>query len=410
MTTSPSAAASPHPPVTPPPHTPAMDSNSRGHDQTPRRPSTTPAVLRRLRAVLITLTLLTAGAALLVFAAAYASITSAGQHTARAVLQAAAARQALADADSQAVQTIPLGAGPAGQYQDDVAAAEQSLEQVAENNAAGAAGSHSLQLTEGSLTAYTGLIEQADAHYRMPAAGQTGVGFEYLWSASNLLHSQILTGPDGLSNLLAAQQRALAGQRSSPWVSPWLSALWVVPAIALLAMLVATQLVVYRRFRRLLKWYLTLAVAALLALSATTWHVIGSEHRLEAAISGPFTTVSALRSFQQASIDWKGQQTLQMLALPLCGQCAPWQRASAVAMSDTRQREDAQAALARANCAPDRPECITSEQGVYDRDVAAAQAGFVSRLTLIATLAALMLLLIPLALRRHLDEYRWRSR
>src|SRR6185437_5183812 len=121
--------------------------------------------------------------------------------TATAVMQAYAARQALADADSQAVQTIPLGAGPSGQYQDDIAAAAQSLEQVAENNTAGATGTSALQLLEGLLSAYTGLIDQADAHYRMQGSGtsdsgqhvENGVGVQYLWSASELMHTEILT-------------------------------------------------------------------------------------------------------------------------------------------------------------------------------------------------------------------------
>jgi|SRR5450755_1917059 hypothetical protein len=179
-----------------------------------RAPSTTPVLLRRLRAALVALALLAGGTALLLTIETHAVISSAGEHTASAVIQAYAAHEALADADRQAVETIPLGAWPSGQYQDDIAAAEQSLEQVAENNAAGASGSDPLQLIEGLLTSYTGLIEQADAHYRLREAG---FGVADLWFASELMHGQILTGTDSLADLQSAEQSALAAQRSSPW-------------------------------------------------------------------------------------------------------------------------------------------------------------------------------------------------
>src|ERR1022692_568265 len=89
-----------------------------------RAPSTTPVLLRRLRAALVALALLAGGTALLLTIEAHAVISSAGEHTASAVIQAYAAHEALADADRQAVKTIPLGAWPSGQYQDDIAAAE----------------------------------------------------------------------------------------------------------------------------------------------------------------------------------------------------------------------------------------------------------------------------------------------
>jgi hypothetical protein len=182
-----------------------------GTERMERAPSTTPVLFRRLRAALVVLALLTGGTALLLTNRAHAVTSLAGEHTASAVMQVYAARQALADADSQAIQTIPLGAWPSGQYQDDIAAAEQSLEQVTENSAAGASGSDPLQLIEGLLTSYTGLIEQADAHYRLP--GERGFGVADLWFASELMHGQIL--PE-MQVLQSAEQSALTAQRSSP--------------------------------------------------------------------------------------------------------------------------------------------------------------------------------------------------
>ena len=82
-------------------------------DRAARAPSATPALLRRLRTALVALALLAGVTATLLTIEEHAVISSAGEHTATAVMQAYAARQALADADSQAVQTIPLEIGRA---------------------------------------------------------------------------------------------------------------------------------------------------------------------------------------------------------------------------------------------------------------------------------------------------------
>ena len=86
-------------------------------------------------------------------------------------------------------------------YQDDIAAAEQSLEQVTENNAAGTSGSASCELIEGLLTSYTGLIEQADAHHRLQ--GEAGFGVADLWFASELVHNRS------------------SGKRTTAWTTAW---------------------------------------------------------------------------------------------------------------------------------------------------------------------------------------------
>jgi hypothetical protein len=421
-----------------------------------RAPSSTPTVLRRLRTVLVALAVLAGAAATVLTIEQHAVSSSAGEHTATAVMQAYAARQALADADSQAVQTIPLGAGPSGQYQDDIAAAAQSLEQVAENNTAGATGTSALQLLEGLLSAYTGLIDQADAHYRMQGSGtsdsgqhvENGVGVQYLWSASELMHTEILTDgrtlkgdkpedlqaaakhcltagqpdssdqQDSLADLQCIEQQALAGQRSSPWVNPWLFAGWVIVALALVIALVVAQRQFAVRLRRLLSSLLTLAAGAVIGLGLVTAHVLTSAHAYDAALSGPFATVLTLQDYQTAGTDEQGQSALASNVIgTACDQCAlPQQeKAQEQADSDAPVGRTAQAALENAHLVPPDPSLahvpgdITDQQRAYEADVTAAGAGYAWSLALIVVLTALLVLLVFLGFRRHLDDYRYQS-
>jgi hypothetical protein len=371
-----------------------------------RAASTTPMLLRRLRAALMVLTLLTGGTALLLTIEAHAVISSAGEHTATAIMQVYAARQALADADSQAIQTIPLGAWPSGQYQDDIAAAEQSLEQVTENNAAGASGSDPLQLIEGLLTSYTGLIEQASAHYRLP--GEAGFSVADLWFASELMHGQIL--PE-VQVLRSAEQSALTAQRSSPWASPWLFVGWLIPALALLGTLVATQRQFSLRLRRLLSKYLTVAAAALIGLGLVTGHVIAAELALDSAQSGPLQTVLALQDAQTAATDKAGQSKLAGQIKTACAQCTSTQNlVKAIVKSDALLPAAVQAEVTRTQCQKTAiPGCITEQQRTYNANAVAADAGYVRSLVLILALTALLVLLTFLGFRRHLDAYRYRS-
>ena len=380
-----------------------------------RAPSGIPVLLRRLRATLMALAILAGAMALLVTWEEHTTVV-AGTRTATAVIQTYAAGHALTDADSQAVQTISRGADPSGQYQADIAAAEQSLEQVAENNTTGVSGTQALQLIEGLVPAYTGLVEQADARYgaRVPGeVGGSGAGVEDLWSASELMHQQILAGQDSLAYLRKSEQKTLASQWSSFWVSPWLNVLWILPALALLGRLVATQRLLRRQMRRMLSKYLTLASAAVIALCVTTSHVIVSEHAFGLA-SGPLTTVFTLQGIQTGSTDAGGQRALGQLIADACPRwCSAEQgEARAVAASDAKSSQSSQSsqktqATAEKACATQKiPGCITGKEQIYAADAARVQSGYGTSMAVIAGLTVLLLLLIPLGLRRYLDEYR----
>jgi len=377
-----------------------------------RAPSDTRLRLRRLRAAMVILTLLTGAAAAVVTVQEHAVVSSAGEHTGPAVMQAYAAHQELADATNQAVQTIPLGAGPVGQYQDDIAAAEQNLEHVAENNTAGADGTNSLQLIEGLLPAYTGLIEQADAHFRVRAGGG-GADVEDLWQATDLMLGQILTDDQGaqkdsVTDLQSAEQATLTRQQSSPWTSPWLGSVWLLPAIALLITLAATQRLLYRRSRRLLSKYLTMAAAAVIAMAIVASHVIVLEHSFRMA-SGPLNTVVAQQKIQAVYADDQVDSGLYALIVS-CVQCTATQVAVDNLVKDEILTLPPPAESAQTACPEDSSAaCITAMQAKYAQDVGAAQADYGASLVLIAVLTVMLLLLIPLALTRYLDEYRYRQ-
>lgn len=379
-----------------------------------RAPSTTPLLLRRLRTAMVILTLL-AGAVAALLAIEEHAVVSSGEHSATAVIQAFAAHQALADSDSEAVQTIPRGGGPAGQYQDDIATAEQDLEQVAENNTAGAAGTDALQLIEGLLPSYTGLIEQADARTQVP--GDNGAAADDLWQASDLMLGQILTDQqstenDSVSDLQSAENRSLTAQQSSPWASPWLSLSLLLPAVALLVTLAATQRVLQVRMHRVLSKYLTIAAAAVIALCVVAGHILVSEHSFRMA-SGPLATIVAEQDHQAASADLQVQTGLSQLIGGKCVRCTATQQAAhQLVAAEIKALAPPRRPAAMAACPPGdtAAACVTAMQDEVTADGnSAAQARYGLSLVLIAALTAALLLLIPLGLWRYLDEYRYQE-
>jgi hypothetical protein len=209
-------------------------------------------------------------------------------HGQPSIAAASAARQALVEADLAAAESFrdrgETLVGPGSAYRDQLSVVTQSLARAAENNVAGAAGSQLIELVDGLLVAYTGLIGHADAYCRLGA--DCPLGQVYLKYAGNLL-TDILAQ---LDNLLKVEEDAVAQQVSAGGTNTlWISA-WAVPCLALLVLLVAAQVYLRRRFRRTLNPALVAATAVLLAvvavmavsLDAGSW--IGhSRDRLDAA-------------------------------------------------------------------------------------------------------------------------------
>jgi hypothetical protein len=185
----------------------------------------------------------------------------------------------------------------------------------------------------------------------------------------------------------------------------------MITAVALLGTLVAAQRQFSLRLRRMLSKYLTLAAATLIGLCLVTGHVIAAERAFDSAQSGPLATVVALQDAQTAKTDQQGQSALAKRIGLACAQCSTTQnQVEAQVKSDTVLPAAVQAEVARTRCPqPAIPGCIAEQQGTYNADAVAAEAGNTRSLLLMVALTALLVLLTFLGFRRHLDEYRYRS-
>ena len=238
--------------------------------------STTRRTLQGLVAGLLIMTVIVFVTSLLTFTRVHDTADTVRTRTAPAILDIVVARTALVEADNAAVRsfktdsrTAVLLAGPGDEFRSQIAIASQSLTRAAEHNIAGEAGSRALQLVDGLIVTYTGMIEQADT---LDMLGQAD-----FWHGS-LLHIEILEQLDGL---LDAQKRALDNQLATSSMTPGAALVVLGPLVVLLALLVVAQVVLRRRFRRRVNPWLVLATTLLVGLSAVTSVVFVSHHHLK---------------------------------------------------------------------------------------------------------------------------------
>ncbi|MBM7774361.1 hypothetical protein JOD54_004565 [Actinokineospora baliensis] len=243
----------------------------------------TPGLLTRLRDVLV-------GAALLVLVVAWfdfrdvdSRVRDVETAAAPAVLGIANARDALARAELAVNETFASGrsplTGPGEDYQNQIALASQALTQVAEDNVAGERGRTLLRSVQGLLIDYIGLIEQADAHQDRTSGVVPPLATANLWYASGLM-DDVQARLVALSGM--QQEQMLAG---SPGVSApdWPP---LVLAVALVALLVLTQLWLPKRFRRAVNVPLLAATALAVTLAALTAASLDARADLGAARGG----------------------------------------------------------------------------------------------------------------------------
>ena len=178
----------------------------------------------------------------------------------------AAARQSLVQADSEAItrfhrQDQDRGAegtdtaGPGVTFRAAVADAGRQLAQVSQADVGGAA-AESVQVVNGLLLTYGGLIEQA---FR-PAVSED-LNLAYLKYAHNFLDEEILPQLDAVrGDMEEARPDPPAGGRQ---------VLWLVPLVVLAGLLVWTQVMLARRFRRTLSAPLLGAFLLLTGLAGT---------------------------------------------------------------------------------------------------------------------------------------------
>ena len=209
---------------------------------------TTVKTLWVLCMVLLVTTTVVFGTSLLVFRKVHSTVETVDTNTAPAILAVLAAQESLVKADSAAIRSFYSGEvnlnGPGLEHQNQLTFASQSLAQVAEHNSAGPQGSQRIQLLEGLLESYSGLIGQAHAHFG------TAIGTADLWSASRMLRTGDNSILAELDKLLKDQTSALNDEISTSSMTSVPLLVWAAPIAVLFVLLGVTQVFLKRRFRR----------------------------------------------------------------------------------------------------------------------------------------------------------------
>jgi hypothetical protein len=368
-------------------------------------PSNTAAALRRLRVVLVVGCVLVGALSSLVFAAGHDEIVRIGQRSGPAALQTSAAYGALVSAQQAAVhavrtRTVALG-GPGGDYQNDIAAVSQDLADLAGDNVAGPAGDDRIRTVEGLVVTYNAQVEQAAADGQQSL--QAGMAVPDLWYATAVFNQ----AEQDLRTLASEEQAPVLAPDSLSWLHwHWLrrpaALLWLLPLVLLLGFFAATQLLVRRRFRRLLS--VRLAAAALCVLAAGLLCGI-SQRALDQALTPAhrdFQTSVGLAA-QQATLTGRAAEAdLYALVTGFCpgtGHCGTGKRPATA--PDPQQLQAQIVALRKRQ---------DTSQTHFRSDIRAAADGGTVRLALIPGLAAAAAVLAGTGLRPRIDEYRFEGR
>lgn len=374
-------------------------------------PSTTAGTLRRLRVVLVGGCVLCGALCVLAFTGAHRTVDLGLERSAQAVLQADAVAAALTDADRTAAEGIRSGTaalgGNAGQYDNDIAAVHQGLELIAEHSTSeeeDEEADRKLELVNGLVVSYTAQIQQAHADLQQD---HRSLSLVYLRNASALLHQDdgILAN---LSELRGLEERVLQRQRSSAWAAGATSLLWLLPVVALAALLVRTDVLVRRRFRRRLNAGLLAAFAALLVMAGTAALSLLSNAQFDAALDGPYAQVRTAGLREAANTDGAGRNEIAALARELCGR----ERECGAEILDGTFLPPSLGAPPSEARAGDAPKALRDAQrkGLeeFGRESGAAGAAFGVRVALIVAMAALASAAIAFGLRPRINEYRFR--
>jgi hypothetical protein len=379
-----------------------------------RARSTTRRTLRRLLAGLLAVTATVFATTLLMFTRVHRTAETVRTRTAPSIVDLAAARLALVQADAAVINSFqtPEGqlTGPGEEFQNQMAIAGQNLTEAAEDNVAGEPGSRRLQLVEELLVTYHGLVGQAVAHFWQPDGKALGV--TDLFSASRLLHGPVVTQPDRtlaqrggilgeLDQLTRDQQRALDHQLAASSMTPVAVLTVLVPLLGLLGLLLTAQLTFRRRFRRRINPWLLLATWLLLAIAAISVHSAAAQHHLEDSRATLHQLV-ADRQRQGSAAEVMGQQGLRELVCTI--RCArPGRCGYTVELFISYVAGPMPPA---GSVASSRLAAETAQVGAQTA-AAAAGAGLQPAIYLLAILAATA---VFLGFRPRLAEYRYRPR
>ncbi|MEV6848570.1 hypothetical protein [Actinoplanes sp. NPDC051411] len=379
---------------------------------TPATTSTTRRTLWRLLAALLGLTVAVLAASVSVMAGTSRTAETVRSRSAPSILELAGVRTAMIRADAAAIDSFRTGrarlAGPGDDYQRYLATATQGLAQAAGDIVAGETSSLRIQLVEGQIVSYTGLVGQADAHYRQDS--HDSLATDYLWYASLMLHDDggILDQIDGLT---ADESSALAGRLSSGWLSPAATLLWVVPILALLGALIYTQRFLRVRFRRRLNAWLLVGTVLLVALAGGTSLALVSKSRL-AQTRTALTGAEQLAKEQAAGVDAQGQGTLAQMLRDLCpARDGQPQCGGTVQQFLSTHLAPPPPSAGRPAAAPGLDEDNKVAQGSRTVNREAEAASGAASYTLVGLVLAVLLgTTVWLGLRPRIEEYRFRSR
>ncbi|MET8011166.1 hypothetical protein ABZU86_01130 [Streptomyces sp. NPDC005271] len=239
-------------------------------------------LVRRLIALLV----VTAAASTVLLAAYYGvsrNCRTVSDRSTPAILQVAAARQALDDSYREAKRSLASPTleveGLSEDYRDNLAAAKQNLAQVAKSTTGGESAGQSLRTIAALVSAYGDTIEKAYVN-----RDNRTLHDAYLGYADTMLRrgdSSILHRLEGVQE---QQQSALLQQTSIGWLLSF--AWWIlVPALftTLAVLLIHTQRFLRHRFRRLVNPWLAAATALLLAVLPLALFTYQTQDRLASA-------------------------------------------------------------------------------------------------------------------------------
>ncbi|WP_246097496.1 hypothetical protein [Streptomyces botrytidirepellens] len=239
-------------------------------------------LVRRLTALLV----LAAAAVTALFAAYYGvsrNTTAVSERSTPAILQVAAAHDALEAADAKAEDSLKGHTtdveGLGEDYRNELSTANQSLAQAVKSTTGGKAARQSLLTIAGLVSSYSDIIEQAYVN-----RGNHALRNAYLSYARTMLardHDGILAR---LSTVQEGQRQVLRAQTSFGWLLAF--AWWLlVPALfgTLAVLLWHTQRSLRRRFRRLVNPWLAAATALLVAVLPLASFTYETQERLGTA-------------------------------------------------------------------------------------------------------------------------------
>ncbi|WP_394618699.1 hypothetical protein JNUCC0626_06230 [Lentzea sp. JNUCC 0626] len=365
--------------------------------------STTRRGLLRLRAALLGVTALVLLSSWYAFDNVHDTIDTVRDRSAPALLEAAVARSALAEADSVAIRSFSSGEaqliGPGDRYQNQIAVASQAIAQVAEDNTLGEAGSKQLRVVAGLVVAYTGWVEQADAHYRQ-GGGSTSLAAVDLWYASRLLHEPESGVLAQFDELVKAQHDALGGQLSGSSTTFWRGLLVAVPILALLVLLVVAQRFLRHRFRRSWNLPLVFATVVLAGCGAITVFGVLAQQEVETA-ADELRQVTSTWDGQITTTRAEAQEELKNLVTKICAAADGGCGDTVVRfLSDLRQTGTPE---------PVPDKALTDAARHVNASVAAAD-DYSGLETLLPIGAVLIGLAVLLGLHPRIQEYRYERR